>query len=306
MSVDELFCALILMLSGMKNSRKLHLIIIDNCFTLQNYALFLIFRCIISFFFNNFAPRKQLSVKNLAIDIGNTCAKLVAFEGDEPIEEWRVDEGEWGKVKEFCHRHHFCRGIYSTVVRLTAEMKEAIEGIAFPMTQFIPGVTPVPIANDYDDPTKVGADRLAAAVGAWTKAGGREVLVIDVGTCVTYDFVTADGHYRGGNISPGPTIRLKSLHHFTDALPLLSRKGETPELGHNTETAIRAGVMRGLVYEIEGYVREYLLKYPQLFIYLTGGVDIDLHISEKKRIFADRFIVPEGLNRVLNYQVEIK
>ena len=74
-----------------------------------------------------------------------------------------------------------------------------------------------------------------------------------------------------------------------------------PDTGYSTDTAIRSGVLRGIEYEIEGYISDFLLKYPGLFIYLTGGVPLDLHISEKKCIFADKFIVPKGLNRILLY-----
>lgn len=273
---------------------------------MQNYALFLIFRCIVSFFFNNFAPRKQKKVKNLTIDIGNTCVKMVAFDGMEPLEEVRMDRGELDKLRAFCLRHAFDRGIFSTVVDLSAEMREAISELPFPMMQLVSGQTPIPIVNGYKTPGTLGADRLAAAIGAWSKQPGHDVLVIDVGTCVTYDFVSAGGVYLGGNISPGPTIRLKALNMFTDSLPLVNRKGLMPQLGDSTETAIRCGVMQGITYEIEGYINEYQKKYPGLFIYLTGGVHLNLHISEKKCIFADHFIVPEGLNRVLIYNEEIK
>ncbi len=273
---------------------------------MQNYALFLISRCIISFFFNNFAPCKRKKVKNLTIDIGNTCIKMVAFDGMKPLEEMRVDEGEQYKLRAFCLRHAFGRGIFSTVVDLSEEMREAIGGLPFPMMQLVSGLTPIPIVNGYKTPETLGADRLAAAIGAWSKQRGHDVLVIDVGTCITYDFVSASGVYLGGNISPGPTVRLKALNLFTDSLPLVSRKGRMPQLGDCTETAIRCGVMQGIAYEIEGYICEYQKKYPGLFIYLTGGVHLNLQISEKKCIFADNYIVPEGLNRVLIYNEEIK
>jgi len=243
---------------------------------------------------------------NLTIDIGNTCTKLVAFDGNMPVEEKRMDDGEYYKLNDFCNRYHFERGIYSTVVKLSGEMQERIAKLPFPVMQLLPGITPVPIINKYSTPETLGSDRLAAAVGAYMKHKGNAVLVIDVGTCITYDFVNGRGEYLGGNISPGPTIRIKALNQFTDSLPLIQRKGHTPELGDTTETAIRCGVMHGVVYEIEGYIRNYLLKYPNLFVYLTGGVQLNLHISEKKCIFADKFIVPEGLNHILLYNEALR
>lgn len=242
---------------------------------------------------------------NLTIDIGNTCTKLVAFDGLEPVEEMRMDDGELFKLAVFCEKYSFTRGIFSTVVKLPESLESCINNLPFPMMQLVSGVTPVPIVNRYSTPMSLGTDRLAAAVGAFYKKSGHDILIIDVGTCITYDFITTEGEYLGGNISPGPTIRLKALNCFTDSLPLVDRKGDTPMLGGSTETAIRSGVMYGVEREIEGYIRDFLLKYPGLFVYLTGGVPLNLHISEKNCIFADKFIVPEGLNRILLYNEEL-
>lgn len=242
---------------------------------------------------------------NLTIDIGNTCTKLVAFDGVTPIEEMRMDDGEFFKLTAFCDKYSFERGIYSTVVKLSDSFIEKIDSLPFPMMRLVSGKTPVPINNKYSTPTTLGSDRLAAVVGAYYKGQGHDMLIIDVGTCITYDFITSAGDYLGGNISPGPTIRLKALERFTDSLPLIDRKGDTPLLGYDTETAIRSGVMYGVEREIEGYIRDFLLNYPDLLIYLTGGVALNLRISGKKCIFADKFIVPEGLNRILLYNEEL-
>lgn len=277
-----------------------------DCFTLQNYFLFSIPRAIIPIFFNNFAGGKRTVNKmNLTIDIGNTSTKLVAFNGLEPVEEVRMDDGELYKLDGFCAKYPFKRGIYSSVISLPDELLGRLESMPFPMMKLVSGVTPVPINNRYATPLTLGTDRLAAVVGAYSKQKGRDILVIDIGTCITYDFITAAGDYLGGNISPGPTMRLKALGTFTGALPTVARKGDTPLIGYSTETAIRSGVMRGVTYEIESYIRDFILKYPRLLIYLTGGVRLDLHIPEKKCIFADNFIVPYGLNRILLYNEEI-
>lgn len=241
---------------------------------------------------------------NLAIDVGNTCTKLVAFSGKEPIEEVRAGDSEGNKLRDFCHKYEFDCGIYSTVVRLPKEMSGAINELPFPVMQLIPGETAIPIVNCYTTPHTLGADRLAAAIGAYCRHPGREVLVIDIGTCVTYDFVSDLGEYMGGNISPGPTMRFKALNAYTDSLPLVESQGRTPALGDSTATAIRSGVMNGIRREIEGYISDYLQKFPRLLVYITGGNHLDLHITEKMRTFADDFIVPEGLNRTLMYNIE--
>lgn len=217
-----------------------------------------------------------------------------------------MDYGELYKLESFCHKYSFERGIYSSVVNLSEAMGKAMSSLPFPMMKLVSGQTKIPIANKYHTPHTLGSDRLAAAVGAYMKHKGCDVLVVDVGTCITYDFVNSNGEYLGGNISPGPTARLRALHDSTALLPMVERKGNTPDLGYDTETAIRSGVMRGVQFEIEGYIRDIILKYPAVFIYLTGGVHLNLHISEKKCIFADNFIVPFGLNKILLYNEELK
>lgn len=139
---------------------------------------------------------------NLTIDIGNTCAKLVAFDGFKPVEEMRMDDGELFKLNDFCTKYSFDKGIYSTVVKLSKEFIDAINGLPFPMIRLVSGVTPVPIDNRYATPLTLGTDRLAAVVGAYYKQEGHDLLIIDIGTCITYDFITSGGEYLGGNISP--------------------------------------------------------------------------------------------------------
>ncbi len=240
---------------------------------------------------------------NLTIDIGNTCVKLVAFNDTTPVEEMRMDCDELFKLNDFCEKYHFEHGIYSSVINLSDEFKSAIENLSFPVMRLISGVTPIPIVNKYSTPATLGTDRLAAAIGAFCSVERRDILIIDVGTCITYDFINSDGEYLGGNISPGPTVRLKSLHTFTDALPLVERKGMVSDIGETTEMAIRNGVMHGVEYEIEGYINDFSSKYPNLLVYLTGGVQLNLRISEKKCIFVDKLIVPKGLNYILLYNI---
>jgi type III pantothenate kinase len=244
------------------------------------------------------------AVVNLIIDIGNTCAKMVCFDKNKVVEEQRVDKGEEHLLDEFCKKYSFERGIVSAVAELSAEFTEKIHFLPFPVLFFESGVTPIPITNKYRTPETLGTDRLAAAVGAATLNPGRDILIIDVGTCITYDFVNSRGEYLGGNISPGPTIRFKALNKFTARLPFVDREGANPLLGDTTITAIRSGVIRGVKYEIEGYIRRFSEKYPNLYIYLTGGVHLGLHFSKNFPNFApqtDDYLVPKGLNRILQY-----
>lgn len=243
---------------------------------------------------------------NLIIDIGNTCVKLVCFNDGKVVEEQRTDKDDAVALQFFCSRYPFSRGICSSVSDISEEYSAALSSLPFSMMEFKSGITRVPIINKYNTPLTLGSDRLAAVVGANWLQPGRDVLVIDIGTCVTFDFINSIGEYLGGNISPGPTMRLKALNHFTARLPFVERRGDTPDFGTDTTTAIRSGVMNGIKYEIEGYIHSFLAKYPQLFVYLTGGVHLNLQFSENLSIFADDFIVPKGLNRILEYNNEHK
>lgn len=237
----------------------------------------------------------------LTIDIGNTCVKLVAFDGDTPVDSCRAEHDEPYKIVEFCGRHSFTGGIWSTVTKLSDEFTSVIKSLPFPTIQLVSGTTPVPVCIGYETPATLGSDRLAAVVGAWTQHPSHDILVIDVGTCITFDMISSEGTYMGGNISPGPKMRFRALNTFTSALPMVERQGPSPCLGTTTETAIRSGVINGIRLEIEGYIKEFMSKYPHLLVYLTGGIHIDLHNSEKMCIFADEYLVPKGLNSILQF-----
>ena len=223
---------------------------------------------------------------NLIIDIGNTCVKLVCFNEGKVVEEQRTDKDDAVALQSFCSRYPFSRGICSSVSDISEEYSAALSSLPFSMMEFKSGITRVPIINKYNTPLTLGSDRLAAVVGANWLQPGRDVLVIDIGTCVTFDFINSIGEYLGGNISPGPTMRLKALNHFTARLPFVERRGDTPDFGTDTTTAIRSGVMNGIKYEIEGYIHSFLAKYPQLFVYLTGGVHLNLQFSENLSILS--------------------
>lgn len=236
---------------------------------------------------------------NLIIDIGNTRAKAFAFEGDDIVESMATDHKLTGLV-EFAQRTGCTRGIYSSVAHIPEEGYKALESLGFPLLQ-LTGQTPVPVKIKYHTTETLGADRIAAIMGARTRQPEGELLVIDSGTCITYEFLDAENNYIGGNISPGLRLRLLAMHEHTALLPLISGEGEAPELGYDTATALRSGVVWGMTYEIEGYIRRFQKKYPQISVFLTGGDAQKLDISQDCCIFADDFIVPRGLNAVLEY-----
>lgn len=252
---------------------------------------------------------------SLVIDVGNTSTKMVCFEGKaDVVEGIRVKDIFCDEASAFVSKYSFRDGIFCSTVAIDDAFRSVIESYGVSMLHFQPGITPIPIKNLYATPLTLGADRLAASIGAWNKNMGCNILVVDVGTCITYDFVNAKGEYEGGNISPGVDMRLKALNVFTSKLPLIDAQGETPEIGVSTETAIRSGVICGILHEINGYIDDFSHKYSQLYVYLTGGGQLNLHFSEKMPTFAianekgaeislveDRYLVPEGLNAILEY-----
>ena len=239
------------------------------------------------------------------MDIGNTVAKMVAFRGNEPLEEIRSEEGDSSCVDAFVSKYNFRCGIVGTVRDLTVNEAEAIARLPFPVLRFSPD-TPIPITNRYRTPETLGSDRLAAVIGASSLKPGKDLLIIDAGTCITYEVIDARGNYWGGNIAPGMQMRLRALHEFTARLPLVEAEGEMPGMGYDTETAIRSGVLRGMKYEIEGYIKSMRTKFPHLLVFLTGGDHINFDTNIKNIIFTDKYIVPRGLNRILDYNEELK
>lgn len=161
--------------------------------------------------------------------------------------------------------------------------------------------TAVPLENAYQTPQTLGMDRLAAAVGAWSMKPGNNILVVDAGTAITLDLVSARGVYMGGNISPGINLRLKALHEYTGALPLVEAEGKTPAFGYNTQTAVRSGVVRGVRNELLGYIKAMEPEYPSLLIFLTGGDTDFFDIRGKKTIFAVPDLVFRGMARILEF-----
>lgn len=240
---------------------------------------------------------------NLVIDIGNTLAKLAAFDGDDLCDVVRTSGETLNRLPDFVKKHSFDKGIVSTVSGISAEAGRKLEAMPFPLL-YLKQNTPVPVRNDYKTPETLGTDRLAAVVGAVAQFPGRDILVVDAGTCLTFEVVDRFGCYKGGAISPGLQMRLKALHAFTARLPLISVEGDTPEVGYDTETSIRSGVIEGMKCEIEGRILKIKQKYPDLLVILTGGDVFNFEDKIKKLIFADKYIVPKGLNKILLYNNE--
>lgn len=169
--------------------------------------------------------------------------------------------------------------------------------------------TPVPIVNKYDTPQTLGQDRLAAAVGAKSLCPNENLLIIDAGSAITYDFVTDQGEYIGGNIAPGLKMRFTMLQRMTKKLPLVDADENEliPLFGKNTRDAIAAGVIRGVAYEVKGYMRTLKEKTPHFQTFLTGGHasyilnNVRTSRTEKRELHYEKHLVLMGLNNILVY-----
>ena len=244
--------------------------------------------------------------RQLVIDIGNSSAKVATFEGDNLAEYIHAEHTQLATLlRSKAQDCSIGAAIVSTVVALSDEVEQAIITLPYPCLR-MSSTLKMPFSIAYKTPSTLGADRLAAAAEARMQKPEHNLLVIDVGTAITYDIVTAEGTYLGGNISPGIGMRLKALNHFTGRLPLISKEGHRVPLGDTTETAIREGVLQGIDYEIEGYIRAYRNKYPGLLVFLTGGDAFRLDNRTKSRTFADDLLVAKGLNQILRLNNETK
>ncbi len=235
---------------------------------------------------------------HIVIDIGNTQIKTGIFDGDELIHRESFPSTALNdSLKKLCLKYEVDKGILSHVSRL--ESKE-IQGISNHLEVILLDKnTKVPFENLYSTPETLGVDRIALAAAAATKYKGKPVLVIDAGTCITFDYVNGNQQYEGGSISPGITMRYKAVHSFTANLPLLTPENEIPALGNSTSNAINKGILSGVIYEIEGVIAEYRSKNANLTVVLTGGDANFLSNNIKSTIFATPNFLLDGLNSIL-------
>lgn len=238
---------------------------------------------------------------NLIIDIGNSAAKVALVEQAKVVEIYRFESNFIENI-EVILNPQIASAIISSTRHRDVQLIDFIKS-RVPHTVVFSHLTPTPLINRYATIETLGMDRLAAAVGAWSLQPGTDLLIVDFGTAITIDKVTSGGEYFGGNISPGMAMRFAALNHFTDRLPLVvydeCLRG-SEKFGTTTTQAIRNGVICGIEYEIEGYIKEN----TQAKIFFTGSDAINFVKSSKSAIFADYELVIKGLDRILEYDVD--
>ena len=237
---------------------------------------------------------------NLVVDIGNTLLKLAVFDGGRLVAQQCVGELREETFAGLLGGARAARAVVASTRGEAPAIVEAERRHTDYLLEFTPA-TPVPIGNAYLTPATLGRDRLAAAVGAATLYPGRNALIVDFGTAVTLDFVSADGVFRGGCISPGMAMRFRALHEYTAALPLCDATDSAELLGRTTDEAVRLGVMNSLAFEIEGYIARMQGEIEDLCVIFTGGDTNFFAKRIKNTIFANCNLVFWGLNRILEY-----
>ena len=244
---------------------------------------------------------------NLCIDQGNSRTK-VALMTDEGkmINHFIYKQFSSADVERLFDLYDISDSIISSVVNIEAAVVNTLHRRSQHFVLFDHN-TPVPIVNRYDTPQTLGQDRLAAAVGAESLCPDENLLIIDAGSAITYDFVSDKGEYMGGNIAPGLKMRLTMLQRMTKKLPLVEVEENEliPLFGKNTRDAIAAGVIRGIAYEVKGYMRTLSEKVPHFETFRTGGNapyilnNVRTSRTEKRDIRVEKNLVLIGLNTIL-------
>ena len=241
---------------------------------------------------------------NLVIDAGNSTVKLAVFNGERL--EFHSRHEEWPTEAIDQHIREF--NIRLTMLSSVRDVpNEVISRLSQPGCRFyeLTASLPLPVKLDYKTPTTLGKDRIAGAVGAWSMYPGRNLMIVDAGTALTMDLVSLQGIFEGGVISPGLMMRFRALNRFTGRLPLVDPEEDPPLVGKSTTEAIQAGVLMGMVYEVDNYINSLNNKYNGLTVILTGGDASRLTGKLKNTIFVEPNLVLIGLNSILTHNESI-
>ncbi len=239
-------------------------------------------------------------IEYLVIDVGNSRTKMAWFQAGTIQVREQIEGFNWPEILQLQTNRPAQNGILSSVGQVPPD--DWIE--QHPNWLLLDENTPLPFENTYHTPATLGRDRLAALAGAQALYPNEHCLIVDAGTCITMDLLTADGRFLGGNISPGIRMRLRSMHEGTARLPLVSTGRMEGLLGDSTIAALRHGGQLGAVLEFEGLVRRLEPIYQPLRCLITGG-DADKFVEiTKSRIFAHPDLVLYGLHKILEYNVE--
>lgn len=233
---------------------------------------------------------------NLVIDIGNTRTKFALFKGQTLFFN---EIGDRNTLQHILKKYKVTRIIVSSVSKNIPVQQQLLKN-QLP-TIFLNENTLIPIFNKYLTPNTLGADRLANVVGANSLFPEQNILTIDLGTCIKYDFISYKKEYFGGAISPGIYLKANVLHTGTAQLPLLSIEPVNYLIGQNSHQSILSGIMNGTLSEMEGMIERYQCIYENLTVIITGGDAKYFEKELKCNIFAEPNLTLIGLNEILRY-----
>jgi len=234
---------------------------------------------------------------NLVLDVGNSLLKIALFEKSELIQKFKFSENYKRNIEDIISKYKVTHSIISNVGRID----DSIINILKESTNLllVSNQLKIPFKNLYKSKNTLGQDRLALVSAAAFNFPNENVLIVDVGSCITYDFKNNNNEYLGGGISPGISMRFKSLNTFTSNLPLIDFDSIYQLIGNNTKNSITSGVVNGTISEINGIIQQYREEFKNIRIILTGGDSNFLLKRIKNTIFADRNFLLIGLNKLL-------
>lgn len=237
----------------------------------------------------------------LVLDIGNTLGKLVVYEQEDEVFSAQFELGEMHAtlIELFLNFPEIKQAILCSVVSIEPQIQLFLKEKTTLLE--VNSQMKLPFDNRYETPETLGADRIGLVAAAAFKFPKKNCLIVDAGSCVTYDFISSDGVYRGGAISPGLQMRFKAMHLHTNKLPFVTIKEDYIALGTDTQKSILAGTVNGLVYEIEGWQKSLETTHKDLTLILTGGDAQFLSKRLKNTIFAHSNFLVEGLSQLLDY-----
>lgn len=230
--------------------------------------------------------------KKLLIDLGNTSAKVAVSENGEIIHFERKAHS-WGDIfSRLLHDYDIESVRLCSVVGEDEQLNSVLDALDIPVIR----LTYASECALKNVPKGLGADRLAADIGALSEIQGKTLLVIDAGTCITYDIIDSEGMIIGGAISPGVQLRLKAMHEHTALLPLFEAENDAPLIGNDTKTAMMSAAVNGTRFEIEGYIRSIREEFPDLRVFLTGGNSFVFSQDLYEIVSYDPYLVFKGLS----------
>lgn len=247
--------------------------------------------------------------RRLLIDQGNSFCKIAFSEGSDlqPVAFVKPDQAVTYLATRLHGASNIAVALYCCVGGHHEPLREWLKTHASRLI-VLDEHTPIPIATNGYERASLGADRIAAAVGALSMFPDKDhFLVIDIGTAITFDWVDRKTGFRGGNISAGPGLRATGLHRHTALLPLveLDREEQYEGFAADTRSALANGLFLGVRYEIEGYIVAVRTTYPDAMVLLTGGYAPYFAEKIKNVTFVERLTMV-GLNRIVAYNEEIE